>query len=107
MADATPLPIACTLEDVEAGERMQAWRRLADSALLASERSADGVRLVFRSNPAAERSLLELVEAERRCCPFLDLRLVRAPDAVALEVSGPTVAGSVVELVAEMGASPD
>jgi MerR family copper efflux transcriptional regulator len=100
MAEAAPLPIACSLEAREASERAEAWRGLAERALLTRERSQSQARLVFRSRPDIEVALRELAAAEEVCCPFLDLELTRAGDRLTLAVSGPPEAGAILDMFA-------
>jgi hypothetical protein len=100
MEKLVPLPIACSLEAREASERAEAWRGLAERALLTRERSQSQARLVFRSRPDIEVALRELVAAEEVCCPFLDLALTRTGDHLTLEVTGPPEAAAILDMFA-------
>jgi cobalamin biosynthesis protein CobT len=86
--NAQQLPIACTLDAAEGGRRVDEWRRLADDFALARELH-DG-RLVVRYAPQADAAqrLAELVEAERRCCAFVDWRIESSGDELRLVVNG-------------------
>jgi len=82
------LPIACTLDAADGGRRVAEWRRLnADYAL---ERELREGRLVVQYVPhddAAQR-LAALVEAEQRCCAFVDWSIDRSHGGLRLVVRG-------------------
>lgn len=82
------LPVACTLDAAEGGRRNEQWRRLdADYAL---ERELRDGQLVVRyvDHPDAVQRLTELVEAERRCCAFVDWSVDRSKRGLRLVVRG-------------------
>jgi hypothetical protein len=82
------LPVACTLDAADGGRRNEEWRRLdADYGL---ERELRDGRLVVRyvDHPDAVRRLTELVEAERRCCAFVDWSIDRSAGGLRLVVRG-------------------
>lgn len=76
----------CSLEPEAFEERVAAWRSLA-GALLDRQPTATGVRLRYRLGGGVAESLLELVEAERQCCPSLSFTAT-----VTLDVDGPDTA---------------
>jgi len=92
-----PLPIACTLSPADAAQRAGEWRRLAAAALVERERSPGRALLRFRDGDEVEPALRRLVEAERECCAFLDLRLGRDRDTLTLEISGPPQADPILD----------
>ena len=92
-----PLPIACTLSPADAAQRAGEWRRLAAAALVERERSPGRALLRFRDVDEVEPALRRLVEAERECCAFLDLRLGRDSDTLTLEISGPPQADPILD----------
>ncbi|WP_056733529.1 hypothetical protein [Agromyces sp. Soil535] len=82
------LPVACSLDAAEGGRRNEEWRRLdADYAL---ERELRDGQLVVRyvDHPDAVRRLTELVDAERRCCAFVDWSVDRSNAGLRLVVRG-------------------
>lgn len=82
------LPIACTLDAADGGRRLEEWRRLnADYAL---ERELRDGRLVVRYAPHddAARRLAALVDAEQRCCAFVDWSIDRSRGGLRLVVRG-------------------
>ena len=79
-------PIAgCSLTPQELTERLQELSGLAGAADSVEERD-DGLALVFPSSDETAKRLLELVLAERRCCPFFRFELVFEPHSGPLRV---------------------
>jgi arsenite methyltransferase len=60
----------CSLTDQALEQRMRKWGSLR-SAWLGSERTAGGAIVRYRVDPGMAQTLLELIEAEGRCCPTL------------------------------------
>lgn len=86
--DERRLPVACALDAAEGGRRNEEWRRLdADYAL---ERELRDGQLVVRyvDHPDAVRRLTELVDAERRCCAFVDWSVDHSNGRLRLVVRG-------------------
>jgi hypothetical protein len=85
------LPIACTLTEAELRERR---KRLAASFhrmnVTASE-LVDGYAFTFAAGSDALMDIAALIDMERRCCPFLNFRLIieAANAPMRLEVTGP------------------
>ncbi len=85
-------PIVCSLSENELVDRRDGvLKKLLDDRLETRE-LPDG--LAFRFAPSSQnlRALLEVIDLERRCCPFLNFCLtVEAQDGpVWLELTGPT-----------------
>jgi hypothetical protein len=89
----TELPIACTLEGAELAERGAEMARLGRDALVGVE--LEGTRAVLRFRGGRER-VEWLVEAESRCCNFLDIALTPAGEETTLEVRAPQGADQVL-----------
>lgn len=89
------LPIACTLTSAELHARQEGLvRRLMQEALEVTP-AEEGCAFTL---PPVEASLdlaLELIRAERACCPFLRFDLVCEPAAgpIRLTLSGPEGTG--------------
>lgn len=91
------LPIACTL-GAEARRGREAFiARLWLDALIAGERTRDGVRLRLRDDPGVETRARELIAAEQNCCAFLSFELERADHELVLQISGPPDARPIVD----------
>ena len=76
----------CSLTDQALEQRMQKWGSLR-SAWLGSERTATGAIVRYRLDPWVAQSLLELLEAEGRCCPTLSFEAtvtvrIEAPESM-------------------------
>jgi hypothetical protein len=93
-----PAPLACSLSGSALARRQELLDELRLRAL-AIDRTPDGIVARFRAGPGLERDLHALVRAEAECCPFLDLRIVVADDALELRVSGPPEARPVIEMI--------
>jgi hypothetical protein len=76
MAD--PTPLACNLGALSADEQHRRAALADDIAAVFREvrETEDGYAARIDDDPALCRRALEWLLLERRCCPFLDLRLV-------------------------------
>lgn len=85
------LPIACTLDPAKYARR----RDTLLPGLVAKAESAavfpEGFRWSFRRSDGLMLALAAVIEAERRCCPFLRFQVTGEPadSPVVLEVTGP------------------
>lgn len=80
---------ACSLGPEELDDRMNDWRSLRAEALI-SESVRDGVlHSVYTRREDVARRLRALIEAEGRCCPFLEFELHEQADVISVEVRGP------------------
>jgi arsenite methyltransferase len=68
MAQSSP----CSLTDQALQERLRHWSSLRN-AEISREQTATGAVVRYRLDPGVAQILLELLEAERRCCPSLAL----------------------------------
>lgn len=81
--------MACSLEGAELGERLAEIGALGGEALLESERRDGHELLWFRADPEVRARLERVVEAERRCCAFLDFDLGEDGGRLRLTISAP------------------
>jgi hypothetical protein len=78
--------IACDFE-IATELREVGFRERMSAAVLGPVRELpDGVEVRFR--PEAWDLVMQYIEVESRCCPFLDLAARRTDDAVVLTVTG-------------------
>jgi hypothetical protein len=91
------LPIACTLGARDRADREAFIARLWRDALIAGERTGDGVRLRLRDDPEVETRARELIAAEQSCCAFLSFELARSDDELVLQITGPPDARPIVD----------
>ena len=81
------LPIACTLAPAAMHDRAEWLRRLGARGLIAGELREDGLALRF--DAGAEREVRRWIDAERRCCAFLNFELESNRGEVRVHVGGP------------------
>jgi hypothetical protein len=93
------LPIACTLTPGAMTARLALIDALAADGLLDRTPTDAGLRVRLRDAPEIERRVRELVAAEARCCPFLELTIGRDGGALVLEIGGPADARPVIEML--------
>jgi hypothetical protein len=90
------LPIACNLSPDAAADRLNTLEQLAQDALIGASRTPTAIELRFRAGERNEQRLLEFIEAERQCCPFLDFELTRGRE-LRLRIVGPGEAKPVLD----------
>ena len=76
----------CSLSPEALEERGEAWHALS-GAVLAAERTPTGALLCFELDRTVSQTLLDLIEAERACCPSLSFQAtvtvrIEAPEAL-------------------------
>ena len=72
------IPIACNLDALSAAERRQRSSLAASirAGVVDTRETDEGFRLRLSPDPALLRDALDLICLERRCCPFLEMKLV-------------------------------
>lgn len=102
------VPIACTLTPVEAGDRRDEFRSLAEAALVAAERHGDELRLRLAAAPGVADEARDLARREQACCAFLDIRVEEGEGEVVMSVGAPPEAGPVLDALHAVctGSSP-
>jgi hypothetical protein len=95
---AEPIPIACSLDADSYATRLDALREVGEIAFLRAQHVADGVGadLYFRGGKEIHRRLREIVQAEAKCCAFLDMKLDVEDGMLRLSISAPEDAAPVV-----------
>ena len=89
-------PVACSLTPEQLPARRAALAALVEGGLLdATVHGAVG-RLRLRPDDATAARLDAFLRAERECCPFLDFRTRRTPEAIEVEVRAPAGAEAMV-----------
>jgi hypothetical protein len=95
-ADAGTVP-ACTLSELQFGDRVGDWSTVAHSGLQERQRTAHGILLRFQRSDEVERELQRLVELEEHCCSFVSFALSIGAGDVTLTVSGPDEAAPLLD----------
>jgi tRNA A37 methylthiotransferase MiaB len=80
-------PVACTLTGTDYEARLSWIEHLNATALRDYRR--DGSRIELSYDPSAAAQVRELVEREKKCCPFLDFAIQDGDDAVILVIEAP------------------
>ena len=91
----------CSLDSAAREKRFGEFAELASAALVEAVRTPDGARLLLRSDDSAQVSLRRLIEAERRCCSFLEFTVDVQDAAIRVEVSGPPSARPLIDRLFE------
>ena len=86
----TEIPVACRLTDKELQARRKNYLDKAAESLIDSAELSDGFVFRFPLADATLHTLAEIIDLERKCCPFLSFRLVleAGNDFVSLELTG-------------------
>jgi hypothetical protein len=79
-------PIACSLSAADLRDRETAWRTLLTTSLMSRDVVPGGIRLAV--HPGSVPSLLELVDLERACCPWIDFVVNGASVTITAEGDG-------------------
>ncbi|HEX9395010.1 MAG TPA: hypothetical protein VF923_10165 [Gemmatimonadales bacterium] len=85
------LAVACSLTTPELRARRAAVLTFVRAHLSERRDLPNGIGLRFPADSSVIARVAELMDAERQCCPFLELRLTVTPDRgpVWLELTGP------------------
>lgn len=86
------IPIACSLDAEGQAERGRDFAGLRPQSM----QRVDG-GLVAQYAAGDEAAVTAFADAERACCPFLDIRVERQDDAVLLRISGPEDAAPIID----------
>jgi hypothetical protein len=78
--------VVCTLGAGDMAAQKERWRRLTTAAVVARDKTPDGLRISFREDPGVEAELTALVATERECCAWASWTITPAPGAVVLEI---------------------
>jgi hypothetical protein len=91
------LPIVCTLSARELQERRQTMLNFLQKMAVDVRQSDDGWIFAFEPESDVLIKLANLVELERRCCPFLTFKIVVEPRRpMVLEIAGPPAARDLI-----------
>ena len=95
----TDSPIACQLTDAEFRLRRDGLLAAVRAFVIRATWQLEGLVLELPSSSAALGSVLELIAAERVCCPFLQFHLETGPGAAPthLTITGPRGARTFLE----------
>ncbi len=80
------LPIACSLDAGEGGERLARWRDLAVKGSPAVRRESTQIVVRYRRRPGVLDELEALAAAERQCCSFAEWHVIRDSEYAELHI---------------------
>jgi uncharacterized Fe-S cluster-containing protein len=85
------IPIACHLTDSELCERRTRYLDKIAAALIDTEELSNGFKYRFRIADRFIQDLAEVIDLERRCCPFLNFQMSieSGKGFVSLKLTGP------------------
>jgi hypothetical protein len=86
-------PIACDMSTAEdtPDERLAAYARLFERALLRRARGEGRVTFVFRAGDGVRELADTLARREAACCPFVDYRVENVGDEVVWAITNPVI----------------
>jgi hypothetical protein len=89
--ESVDIPVACRLSNDELRAREATLLAQFKSVVAATEKLADGYAFRVPGDEKSMRIVLELIVAERACCPFLTFELAANPNMgpIDVRVSGP------------------
>jgi hypothetical protein len=92
------IPIACSLTEPAAQSQLEEWRALLAAAATATARPAPtDVLFRLRDDPSQVLAILRLAQREKACCAFFDFAIVVDTDGLALRVSAPAEAATILD----------
>jgi anti-sigma-K factor RskA len=68
-------PIACTLDAGSLADRVEEWRALVATSVVAVEAEPTVVHLVLEPSEVALVAAVDLAQREKQCCPFFDVSI--------------------------------
>jgi hypothetical protein len=98
----TRVPIACSLEAVDATTRVGEWRTLMATQVVEVIRTPGSVRLRLGDGHDALLVAADLARREKVCCAFFDFTVALLPEGVWLVVEAPDEAASVLDDLASL-----
>src|SRR5262249_47118826 len=86
---------ACSLGPGDLGKRLAEIENVGADSLLCQRREGAVHVLRFTADARTRRRLEEILAAESKCCPFLELGLEQEGEHLALSISAPTGAAAI------------
>ena len=84
------IPVACALDDIELRRRRTDYLEKIGSSLIDFKETESGFSYRFPLNETILPDLAEIIELERKCCPFLNFKMIleAGNNFVSLELTG-------------------
>lgn len=99
MTDTTTIPeLACSLNDLERGERITWFRQSLLPAAAKRREIENGVQILFAKSDAVHRQIETFISLERNCCGFADFEIADDPadQHILLNITGSAKAQVVI-----------
>lgn len=84
-----PVPLACRLGGAEMRDRQAQIAGLGQDGLVSIEHKTQRAVLRFRPGAELRRRIDEILDAESRCCAFLDFQVEEEADATLVTIDAP------------------
>lgn len=81
------LPIACTLDSDDGGQRLARWRALSAAATPSVRREPEALVVAYPAGSGVREELEALAAAERQCCAFAEWEVSQDTDRVVLRIA--------------------
>jgi hypothetical protein len=99
-------PVACSLASGELAARLGLIAAIGAGRLISRETDGDTQLLRFRRDDDVRRSLEDVIAAETRCCPFLEMEIREEPGVLILAIDSPAEGAPVAAELAAAFDSP-
>jgi hypothetical protein len=80
---------ACSLNPAELEARLNEWRALREDALMSESVQGQVVSSLYARREDVARRLRALIEAEGRCCSFLDFSVYEEGEVIRVDIRVP------------------
>jgi hypothetical protein len=97
MGNMTRVPIACSLTEALAGDRVREWQAFVADHVDSASRDAAEVRLRLRPGKQTLVTAIDLAAREKACCPFFSFALDIEADGSWLRITVPEDASAVLD----------
>jgi hypothetical protein len=91
--------LACRLDVVKQASLMAEYGLLARTAVIDVRRDGSMLEVSVSRSPDAEGHVKRIVEAERACCPFMDVAVDGDAGTLVLTYSGVDAIGPVLDMI--------
>jgi hypothetical protein len=100
------LPIVCSLGADDLTARLQLIAEIGAAHLISRDTEGDTQLLRFRRDEGVRRALEAIIDAEAKCCAFLDMKVREEAGALVLVIDAPAEAAPVAAQLAAAFATP-
>jgi hypothetical protein len=91
--------LACRLDVVEQASLMAEYAQLARSAVFDVRRAGPRLQISVSRSNEADAQVGRIVDAERACCPFMDVAVDQDAETLVVTYSGPDAIEPVLDMI--------